>query len=57
MLNSVAEYPHWLVVACTALAAALILWIIIKLIKAALWILFLGVLVAAASAAIWLLFR
>jgi hypothetical protein len=57
MLNSVAEYPHWLVVACTALAAALILWILIKLIKAALWILFFGVLVAAASAAVWLLFR
>jgi hypothetical protein len=57
MLNSVAEYPHWFVVGCTALAAALALWIIVRLIKAALWILFLGVLVAAGSAAVWLLVR
>jgi hypothetical protein len=57
MLNSVAEYPHWFVVACTALAAALVLWIIVKLIKAALWFLFFGVIIAAGSAAVWLLFR
>jgi hypothetical protein len=57
MLNSVAEYPHWFVVGCTALVAALVLWIIVRLIKAALWILFFGVLVVAGSAAVWLLVR
>jgi hypothetical protein len=57
MLNSVAQYPHWFVVACMALAAALVLWVVLRLVKAALWILFFGVLLAAGSAAVWLLLR
>ncbi len=39
------------------LAAAVVLWLLLKLLKAALWLLFFGVLLAACSAAIWLLFR
>jgi hypothetical protein len=55
MFNSVAEYPHWFVVACAALAAAFALWIIFKILKAALWILIFGVLVVAGASAVWLL--
>jgi hypothetical protein len=57
MFDSLAEYPHWLVVTCAALAAGLVLWLLIKLLKAALWMLFFGVLIVGSSAAIWLLFR
>ena len=57
MLNSVAEYPHWFVVGCTALAAALALWIILKILKAAMWIMLFGILVVAGASAVWLLGR
>jgi type VI protein secretion system component VasF len=43
MFNSLAQYPHWFVVACAVLAAA-VLWVLLKLLKAALWILFFGLL-------------
>jgi hypothetical protein len=55
MFNSVAEYPHWFVVACTALAAAFVFWIILKILKVAVWLFFVGVLVAAGASAVWLL--
>jgi hypothetical protein len=51
MFESLSAYPHWFVVACAALVAAVILWVLLKLIKAALWVLFLGLLVIAAVAA------
>jgi uncharacterized membrane protein YcfT len=57
MLNSVAEYPHWFVVASAALAAAFVLWIILKILKVALWLFFVGVLVVAGASAVWLLVR
>ena len=57
MLNSVAEYPHWFVVTCAALAAALVLWIILKILKAAMWIMLFGILVVAGASAVWLLVR
>jgi hypothetical protein len=57
MLNSVAEYPHWFVVACMALAAALVLWIILKILKVALWLFFVGVLVVAGATSVWLLMK
>lgn len=57
MFESLAAYPHWFVVACTAVAAAVVLWLLLKLLKAALWMLFIGVVVSAGLAALWLLFR
>ena len=38
-------YPKWLVVLVVTLAAALVIWIMIKLLKWALWLLFFAVLV------------
>ncbi|HXQ82016.1 MAG TPA: hypothetical protein VN775_11920 [Opitutaceae bacterium] len=57
MLDSLAGYPHWFVIACATLAAAAILWLLVKLLKAALWILLFGVLLIGGSVAIWLLLR
>jgi hypothetical protein len=51
MFESLSAYPHWFVVACAALAAAVVLWVLLKLVKAALWVLFLGLLIIAAVAA------
>jgi hypothetical protein len=49
-----AQYPHWFVVACAAVAAALLLWLIVKLLKAVLWIVLFGVLVVGVAAAVWM---
>jgi hypothetical protein len=57
VLDSLAEYPHWFVVACALIAAAVILWLLVKLLKAALWILFFGVLLVGGASVVWLLFR
>jgi hypothetical protein len=57
MFDSLSQYPHWLVVACSVFAGALVLWLLVKLLKAALYVLFFGVLVAAGASAAWLLFR
>jgi hypothetical protein len=57
MVDSVSDYPHWLVVACAVLATVVALWLVLKLIKLALWLLLVGLVLASASAVIWLLFR
>lgn len=56
MLDSLGAYPHWLVVACAALVAAVVLWLLIKLIKAAMWLLFAAIMIAAVASVAWLLF-
>jgi len=38
-------YPKWLVVLLGTLAAALVIWIVMKLLKWTLWLLFFGVLI------------
>ena len=57
MFQSLSAYPHWIVVGCAALAAAVVLWILLKLLKAALWMLFVGLVVIAALAAVSFFFR
>jgi hypothetical protein len=57
MFESLSEYPHWFVVACAAVAAVAVLWILVRLLKAALWILFTGIVLSAALAVVWLLLR
>jgi hypothetical protein len=57
MFNSMAEYPHWFVEACTVLVAVFVLWIILKVLKVALWIFLIGVLVIAGASAVHLLLR
>jgi hypothetical protein len=55
MFKSLAEYPHWFVVACAAVAAGAALWLLVKLLKAALWILIAGIVLSAVLAVLWLL--
>jgi hypothetical protein len=57
VFDSLSQYPHWFVVACAAVAAASLLWVLLKLIKAAFWILLVGVLIVAGATAAWLFFR
>ena len=51
----VSAYPRWLVVLVGTLVAALVIWIAIKLLKLALWILFFAVLIGGTFYSIWLL--
>jgi hypothetical protein len=47
MLESLNEYPHWFVLTCAFVAAGGILWILVKLLKLALWAFFFALAVAA----------
>jgi uncharacterized membrane protein len=53
MSDFLAGYPHWLVVALAALLAVVALWVLLKLVKAALWILFYGIIAAAVLCVVW----
>ena len=55
MFRSLSEYPHPFVAVCTVLAAVLVLWVLVKVIKFALWMLLIGILVVAGAATVWLL--
>jgi hypothetical protein len=50
-------YPRWLVVLVGTLAAALVIWILMKLLKWTLWLLFFAVLIGGLVWAGWLLFE
>jgi hypothetical protein len=47
MSDSLAAYPHWLVVAGAVVLGLVALWVLVQLLKAALWILFYGIIAAA----------
>jgi hypothetical protein len=53
MYSSMAEYPQWFVITCTVFAVAVGLWIVVKLIKVALWLFVVGVLISAGSYVAW----
>jgi hypothetical protein len=57
MFESLSAYPHWFVVTCAALSAGVVLWMLLKVVKAALWMLFLGLLIIAAVAAASVFFK
>ncbi len=57
MLDSLADYPRWFVVACGTIVAALVIWIGIKLLKLALWLLLAVVLIAGLGTAAWLFLK
>ena len=50
---SLEGYPDWLVLLVGTLVAALAIWILIKVIKVALWLLFVAVLVGGLATALW----
>ena len=47
-------YPDWVVVLVTTLVAALAIWLLIKVLKLALWLLFFSVLIGGLAWAGWL---
>jgi hypothetical protein len=53
MTDLLAGYPHWLVVACSVVGALLALWLLVELVKAALWILFYVVIAALVLSVLW----
>ena len=48
-------YPRWLVALVATLGVALVVWILMKVLKLALWLLFYAVLFGGTAYAIWLL--
>ena len=46
--TSLDAYPHWLVVTCAAIVAVVILWVLLKVLKVALRMVFFGIVVMAA---------
>jgi len=57
MLDSLADYPRWFVVLCATIVLAVVLWIGMKLLKVALWLLIGTVLVVGLGTAAWLLMK
>lgn len=53
-LDSLREYPPWLVVACLTLVAAVGLWLLAKLLKWTIYLLVAAVLVVGVVAAVWM---
>ena len=51
------QYPQWLVVLVGTLVVALVVWIAMKLLKVALWLLLFVVLCGGIGWALWLLVR
>ena len=50
-------WPRWLVVLVGTIALALLIWIGMKVMKVALWLLFFAVLIGGCFWSMWLLFR
>ena len=57
MIDSLADYPRWLVVACVTIVLAAAIWVIMKLLKWTLWLLLFAVLAIGLGTAAWLMFR
>jgi hypothetical protein len=55
MFDSLAEYPHWFVIACTFVAAGGVLWVLMKLIKMAMWAFFFAIVLVTVLVAAGLL--
>lgn len=56
-LDSLAAYPPWFVAACLTVVAAALIWVIAKVLKAALYLLIGLVLIGGAATTIWLLWH
>lgn len=57
MLDSLADYPRWFVVACGTIVAAVLIWLLMKLLKLTMWLLIFAVLVVGLGSAAWLLLK
>jgi hypothetical protein len=57
ILDSLADYPRWVVVACATIVLGAAIWVVMKLLKWTLWLLLLSVVIIGLGTAAWLLFR
>ena len=57
MLDSLADYPRWFVVACGTIVAAVLIWLAMKLLKLTMWLLIFAVLAVGLGSAAWLLLK
>jgi len=57
MLDSVADYPRWLVALCVMIVLAAVIWIALKILKWTLWLLLFAVLIIGVGTALWLVLR
>jgi hypothetical protein len=57
MLDSLADYPRWFVVACGTIVAAVLIWLVLKLLKLTMWLLIFVVLAVGLGSAAWLLLK
>lgn len=57
LLDSLAGYPRWFVVACATIVLAVAIWIFAKLLKWSLYLLMVLVLIGGLAATVWLIFK
>ena len=57
VMESLKAYTEWFVVACVTIVAAVAIWVLVKLLKWALWALLIGVLVVGGATVALLLLR
>ena len=57
MLDSLGDYPRWFVVACGTIVAAVLIWVVMKILKLVLWVLIASVLIVGLGTATWLLVK
>ena len=57
VVDSLADYPRWFVVACLVIVAAVLVWLAVKVLKWALWALLITVLLVGGAVAVTLLVR
>lgn len=55
LFDSLAGYPQWLVMACLTIVAAVVIWLLAKLLKWSLYALMVLVLIAGLAATVWLI--
>lgn len=57
LLDSLAAYPRWFVVACLTIALATLIWVAATLLKWAMRVLIVAVLIGGAGVVVWLLVK
>jgi uncharacterized membrane protein YhdT len=57
VFDSLADYPQWFVVACVTIVAAVLIWLVVKVLKWTLWLLLITVLLVGGAAVVGLLLR
>lgn len=57
IVDSLADYPHWFVVACVTIVAAVLIWLLVKVLKWTLWVILITVLLVGGAVVVALLLR